>query len=261
MISIPFYCIVCWLDEQSFDYFLSNVSTLSYWFYHNGAWYVAMLIPLYLVTPCLVSILSNKYSWIHFILLTLLCYSCAAYYHVNPPAAYGIEHNISFVIFRLPSYFLGITIAPYIQTEYVISRTKTLIILISSLAIGVVLYRYHLPFEMFIAILIIGFCSLILSGSSKFIIKTKKYLNKLGKVSLESYLFNIFLPLLLIRINWDYISPNINRGNYLMYIITVILGCALSFGINQIVEIINNDRISKTKITHEYSKEDNRTSI
>ena len=28
-----------------------NISTISYWLEHKGAWYIAMLIPLYAITP------------------------------------------------------------------------------------------------------------------------------------------------------------------------------------------------------------------
>lgn len=28
-----------------------NISTISYWLEHKGAWYIAMLVPLYAITP------------------------------------------------------------------------------------------------------------------------------------------------------------------------------------------------------------------
>ena len=31
--------------------FLMDVSTLSFWLYHHGPWYLAMLIPVYLCMP------------------------------------------------------------------------------------------------------------------------------------------------------------------------------------------------------------------
>lgn len=259
VISIPAYLALCWIDNESFVFFINNVSTFSYWIYHKGAWYIAMLIPLYLITPLLVRLLSNKSSWVFFIILTLICYSCALWNHYFPPITYSIEHNVSFVIYRLPSYFLGITVAKYIHKNLKVSLTTVILILVACAILGTVLYLFKMPFEMFMAIIMIIICTYVFSISNKFTVKLRVVFNKLGKISLESYLFNIFLPILLIRINWDFIIPNLNNGNYFMYIITILSGLLLSLGVNRLVEAITANPNSKIHTSHVNNKKNKST--
>ena len=69
MIAVPWFLIVTIMEHHSWIDFLFDVSTLSYWLYHRGAWFIAALIPLYLITPLLFKLLiGNKYR-----LVCLLC--------------------------------------------------------------------------------------------------------------------------------------------------------------------------------------------
>lgn len=77
IISIPIYATLCYLDGNSWIYLFENVSTISYWKYHLGAWYVAMLLPLYIFTPLLIKYLSGRYRWTFFSILIVLCYLVA----------------------------------------------------------------------------------------------------------------------------------------------------------------------------------------
>ncbi len=232
-ICIPIYGILLWLDQSSLSTFICNVTTLSYWLYHKGAWYVAMLMPLYFLTPLLIKYLSGQYGWWYFIILTSICYFCALFLAYYPPEPNGLVHNIAFVVYRLPTYFLGIALAPYIYRSVKIKKNAIIIISILCLLAMCVLYMVNMPFEMFATIIIIVISCYIFSLPDPLIVNCRKVFTKLGKVSLESYLFNIFLPLLLIRIDWDFILyPGINEGNYVMYATTIILGLFLSFSCN-----------------------------
>ena len=61
MIAIPCYSIIALQEHDSFTNFILNVSTISYWLYHKGAWYIALLFPLYLLTPLIIRLMSGKY--------------------------------------------------------------------------------------------------------------------------------------------------------------------------------------------------------
>ena len=50
-ISVTWYGVKYLIIEQNFVGFLWETSLLSYWFEHKGAWFVAMLIPVYLIFP------------------------------------------------------------------------------------------------------------------------------------------------------------------------------------------------------------------
>ena len=51
LMQIPFW--VYWLCIGNFDFLnqLYEFSTIKFWTAHHGAWYVALLLPLYVITP------------------------------------------------------------------------------------------------------------------------------------------------------------------------------------------------------------------
>ena len=52
LISVPYYLIYDFiLNSMGLERFILDISTLSYWLYHGSAWFVAALVPLYLLTP------------------------------------------------------------------------------------------------------------------------------------------------------------------------------------------------------------------
>ena len=51
MIAGTWYGLLDLLIERNPALFLYDISTLSFWLEHKGAWYVAMLIPVYLLFP------------------------------------------------------------------------------------------------------------------------------------------------------------------------------------------------------------------
>ena len=54
LMQIPFG--IYWLCVCNFDFFdsLYEFSTIKFWTLHKGAWYVALLLPLYMLTPPIV---------------------------------------------------------------------------------------------------------------------------------------------------------------------------------------------------------------
>ena len=51
LIQIPFWAYQISIGEFNIEKQLINFSTIGFWLHHVGAWYVALLIPLYLFTP------------------------------------------------------------------------------------------------------------------------------------------------------------------------------------------------------------------
>lgn len=228
IIAIPIYTILCWIENQDLLTFISNVSTLSYWTSHQGAWYIAMLIPLYLFTPFFISVLTSKHNIIWLIILILCCYGLALISLIYSFIGKATLLNISFIIYRLPSYFLGIFSGPYIKQNILLSRKLVVSIVCFCLCLCIFMYAMNLPFEMFAAILLVISICFLLSKKNIVTNFVTKISISLGKISLESYLFNIFLPLILVKMNWDHLYPGINKGNYLMYGIVVLGGLGLS---------------------------------
>jgi peptidoglycan/LPS O-acetylase OafA/YrhL len=93
--------------------FLLYITTLEFWIHHRGAWYVAMLFPLYFVTPYIVKIISaykTKILIVSVLIMPLLGFSYI-------PTENEIIQNIQFVTSRVPIFILGIGIAPYVKTD------------------------------------------------------------------------------------------------------------------------------------------------
>lgn len=118
ILVVPWLCVSCLLDGQYFSSFLWQASTLSYWTHHDGVWFLSLLLPLYLITPL--------YGWLerrfHQItgLVTILLWVVLIFFG---PSSYEMLHidktnvviNIGFCLIRLPSFFLGYWLAPYIR--------------------------------------------------------------------------------------------------------------------------------------------------
>lgn len=210
IISIPIYATLCYLDGNSWIYLFENVSTISYWKYHLGAWYVAMLLPLYIFTPLLIKYLSGRYRWTFFSILIVLCYLVALTQIDNTTTKYDFCKNISFIIRRLPSFFLGISIASYVKEDRRISIYEILIITVLSLIATLLFYKLQLPFEMYLAVIIVISICLLLQVDNPVVKLFNKVNTSLGTISLESYLFNIFyhsysLELIMTRYTQDLI--------------------------------------------------------
>lgn len=189
-----------------------------------------MLIPLYLLTPLLFWCLTGKYRWVWFSFLVILCYILAIIHLNYPSNKNDIMSNLSFIIFRLPSFFLGICMGSYVKSCKEISLRLFMLIILFSMFFSYSLYKLQMPFEMFLSIsIVLGVCMFFNLAHFKGMAVIRKINMLMGEISLESYLFNIFLPLLLIRIDYNIIYPGLNRGNYCMYLLTIVLGILLSY--------------------------------
>ena len=63
MICLPYCLIFILLGIYSLGDCILCLSTLGYWLFHRGAWFVSIILILYLVGPFLFRILSGSYKW------------------------------------------------------------------------------------------------------------------------------------------------------------------------------------------------------
>lgn len=167
----------------SFSDFFLYITTLEFWIHHRGAWYVAMLFPLYFLTPYIVKTINTFKARVLTISVLLMLLFGFSYI----PSENEIIRNIQFVTFRVPIFILGIGIAPYVKNDYGINAIKVCIIIGGGLLLW---HSCNFPLGGGIAII-------CLSGTlMDFICKYKSIndtLSFMGKMSLESYLTNIYL--------------------------------------------------------------------
>lgn len=182
LIAIPWYVISSILNHDGLTTFLLNVSTMNYWLYHKGAWFVAVLLPLYLISPFLNWLFQRKYSLIWLGILV----GCTSLLGLVKPG--GIIGNIVFAVHRLPLYFIGMYIAPFIMSK---KKINLFYLVVTALAGMFILRSINKGIGWLwpsIIILVPLFCYLM-----DIFPKFRKILNVFGFISLESYLLNICL--------------------------------------------------------------------
>lgn len=221
--------IGCIMNSQSFWFFLSVVSTLEFWISHRSAWFVALLLPLYFLSPLIFKLLKQN-GFVKFVLISILCYVIALY--PNGETEWTFFKNIQFVMIRIPVFILGMYFAPKIKNEGEISLMSLFLLLIGAIGMLCVTKK---PVNSYLFLTV----PLILALSSTISRTSQYFWNKMcsffGEISLESYLFNsigrFILPLMTLFHIPDY-------NNLLMYSMVVILGTLLAFGVHKLSQPI-----------------------
>ena len=226
LIAISIYPLRIVLNiPASLSDFLLYITTLEFWFHHKGAWYVAMLFPLYFLTPYIVKFANTskaKVITVSVLIILLLGFSYI-------PLGNDIVRNIQFVTLRVPIFILGIIIAPYVKNGY---RINT----------------FSMCFIVLVGLLLWHFCSFSLGGGLAIIcllgtiiafICKCKFINKIllfmGKMSLESYLTNIYLGHIIMT------SDAITLSGGVKSLIVIVIGILTAY----IFHKLSNKKISK----------------
>lgn len=226
LFAIPFYAIIVLLNHQNVvDYFL-KISTLSYWLNGWGLWYVALLIPLYLLTPIIVRLVtgSNSVIWLAGLIIFAVLFA------IVPVPEKSALRNVQFCIERLPSFYLGIYMWRAIRKAKKISLWGVL-----GIPIIVYVVLYVLNHTLYTHFSLFWLTSLPLLTIGSLLLKNGGYLrcisNFMGEISLESYCTNVIVPSLFIRIFHLQMSPA-------WYILIVVVCILLSVVINRIAKSV-----------------------
>lgn len=112
VLAIPFYFAsdILVANQGDWGLFVLDVSTLSYWLLHRGAWYVAMLVPLYLLVPLVGSFCRRFGAPVVCIVATFLSAAVALFLKAAFTDA-GLALNVANVFQRIPSFFTGYLLA------------------------------------------------------------------------------------------------------------------------------------------------------
>lgn len=212
-----------------------SLTTIDFWLYHRGAWFVAALVPLYMMTPLLYRVLSGKYKWTVFISIIVVLMLIAAYeLELENHSKNSILFNMQWVIRKIPPFVLGVAIAKDCRYEKSISVLWIVLMTVAYLLCRLCGHDEFgwllLPFILYCLLI---FCKLV----------DKKYnviyrcLTFMGVVSLESYLLNISLNKLCAIIARS-IDSSIFYGRYLEYSLVIIFGIMLSYYANKLSQRI-----------------------
>lgn len=230
------------IDGDSFGRFLCNITTISFWIRHEGAWFVAMLIPLYLFTPLLAKVIDkSNHRWIPSMLLCVFSIIGASL-----PTTNAVVNNIQMCLSHIPSFVIGYWVAKHVLESKEINWAWVIGALIAYFAILPFYKNLHVSSNWM----------MIFSGSVILVILINKIrgtlINRclifLGTISLESYLANIYLPVVLRKVGFMNYLNNYDKGNYLDYAIVILAGLVIATWGHQISnKILKVIRIGNTK--------------
>ncbi|MDE5758532.1 MAG: acyltransferase family protein [Allobaculum sp.] len=185
----------------------ASVSTYHYWMGGSGFWYIAVLIPLYFISPLYYKCLNKlKYKFIFtvFISSSILLIPIL-----------GIK-SIS-IFARCVPFFIGFYFGYVIKTGESIGWGKIIFSIVSAICIIKLLFPDNTYYEwLFIFPLILFLPSLF--QRNKTISKGSTWL---GKRSLEIYLCNGILMVAVSFIDWSRFPIVFHYGNYFRYSIVI----------------------------------------
>lgn len=222
LFSMPMYGILTMMDHQGVGEYLMRVSTFAVWLRHGwGLWYIAMLIPLYFVTPFLLKLLTGKRGIVWLVVLILMTQLVVFFKMCGPEDLY----HIRFVIQRLPGFFIGIYLARAICNG---EREPLWTVLFIPIIIYASLYIYNHCVEerfFYLWLLILPF-----STVGVWLMKCCEWLRRVcefvGTMSLEVYCTHMFIPVFIMRVLGV-------ASSLWIYILGVCVSIILSWGINK----------------------------
>lgn len=208
-------------NGDSWGTFISNITTLNFWINHKGAWFVALLIPLYALTPALYRLFNSRYKWIYFTVLVISTSCC------NLIPSEGVVYNILWATHRLPCFFIGMMMDRYVNKN---SKIPLWSVVFCSLAAIIILRSIHPGIGWQwpgIFIVLAAFCIVAEAIGDRY--KILSGFKQVGNISLESYLLNICLCNVFTLL---YIHT---YGNYVSYGLIIALGLCVALLINKYV--------------------------
>lgn len=224
LISVPYFIWYVINRGGGFGDFLYNVSTLSYWIEHIGAWYVALLLPLYAVSPAIGKIMNRcKHKEICTVaMIAIIMLGCGGLLLLGG----NIAENIEFALRRVPPYIIGFSMGRAIKERKQINLIYILAVLVATVIFPRLPFFSAFYWRWGYGILIGMLGCLFLQV--RIIQKCGFVLRWMGERSSESYLTNIYLTKVLAGFSWIICGVNLSYGKYLYYTAVVVLGLLLS---------------------------------
>ena len=227
VIYIPYCALLFILGIYTIRDSLLCLSALEYWLYHRGAWFVSLILMLYILSPLLFCIEESKYKWVmNTAIISVILILC----NTNIIAEGGdsnVYGNILFALGRVPCFIIGMGLGKASKGRKTISFLWVLLLTVTYF----VFHRFFgitngaewmlVPLFLTIFITIIRLCK-------------DHWLNSVvltfyGKISLESYLTNITLNSILIVLVPTYIASSLFYGRYLEYFLVIAVGTVVSY--------------------------------
>lgn len=226
MLAIPFFAYQTISGGHNIWFFITRITTIEFWISGDGAWFVSPLVVLYLIAPWWKMLLqATKLSTVLSMLafFAVLCFGDL------------VKNHSSEICF----FFLGFWIGPYVLEGRTIRWIPIVIgsiVLYLSFRLIPALQSYQRSIFL-VPLFIVLPCLLFDLPWMK---RINKVFGLMGTISLESYLCNIFLPMIFIQSSW---VRNIHFwNNNIGYLLVAVVGIALAYAVHRFSQKI----LSKT---------------
>lgn len=235
LMQIPFWIYRLIVGEFDISNEMMIFSTLSFWTRHIGAWYIALLIPLYLFTPLIFVFFKKNTTLRSLMLILILLIVCSVSIKAFEGTFYEVLRNLQGAFVRVISFIIGMTIAPCVMKGM---KVSSLLLFVSAFGlycgihaiIGKDIFMGWCLVWPVIIISIYLISRLAVNGI------LFKFISWMGVVSLESYLANIYLCETIKDIVSRIGYFSILYGHYLEYLCAIIAGIVFSSCINSITK-------------------------
>ena len=212
-----------------------ELSTLSFWIEHKGAWYVAMLMPLYLAYPIFYDFIEkrNRKIGISIAIQSILTVSFCTYLIDESMYKHLSQVFNSLIVFALGSYYGESAMK---ENEYTYKLMLFALIIYPARLITPQIKESIFIGNLSYAFLGVGVCllfAIILNLIPNYFSKTLSFF---GEVSLESYLTNIFLLQgVALLDNRGYLPP---ENTWMIRAMIYLMICAIGLGMSYLTRII-----------------------
>lgn len=231
IISLPYWTYYCVINKLSILDFLYYFSTIGFWCEHKGAWFVAMLLPLYLIAPILYKLVKyNDRRWLYAVIIFVVI----GLFTMIPYNPNSILSNLIFAYKRLPCFVLGMLIAYMVKTNKSIKVSNLLLLCVILYTFYRLLKMINIDVSWFLMIPILSMVLLLVHSVRESVFS--KVLFIFGTMSLELYLTNIYLGDLFYALQFP--------SRLLMYLVVLAVGVILSIIISKWSVLINR-KLSK----------------
>ena len=248
LMQIPFWIWKLCNGEFSLSNEVLVFSTAGFWLNHVGAWYVALLVPLYLLTPPIYKILQfGNRLLLAGLLVVGLTVVCMWNIDMLSGSVHAVIDNLQWAFRRVPSYVIGMAVAPMVKRGV---KVNALAMIVLPLALYIAIHTLiskDTPVHWCLVIPILTVLVIFLT-MLKDTGRIYRFISWMGIVSLESYLANIYLSGMI----KDSLAPLRNdclllTGGYFEYALVIVLGMLLSWMVSSMSKLILTKQRGQSK--------------
>lgn len=114
IIEAPFWLWYAFDNDLGVKGFLYYISFASYWIEHIGLWFLALLIPLYILTPFLYKLFDNRFRYLYLFLIIVIVLVCSI---IPFESSSETINTVQGCLSRVPCYLIGLCIGRDVKNK------------------------------------------------------------------------------------------------------------------------------------------------